>query len=160
LSAEHDVMVTKGRSGSAEIRRVSDGGLVAKIGPEHTAESAAVSADGAMVLLTVRQVGTALVEATTGRVVRALAQPVLGTCCAFSGDGTLAAIGCMDGRVRVREVASGELVVEMQGHAADVRCVVFSRDGRRVLSAANDSTLRVWEVESGEEVGRLRPHTN
>jgi WD40 repeat protein len=152
--------VTTGRSGTGEIRRVSDGGLIAPVESRQRAESAAVSPDGSLVVLTMRDTGVVLLEAASGRIVRVLEVPVLGTCCAFSDDGRFVGIGGVDGRVRVHEVSSGALVREMFGHTADVRALAFTRDGEMVISGSNDVTLRFWHLGTGIEVRKLRPHPN
>ncbi len=65
-------------------------------------------------------------------------------------DGTRLVSGDADNVVRVRDIASGEIVLEMRGHIAAIRQVRVSADGRYALSTGDDGGARWWSVETGQ----------
>jgi WD40 repeat protein len=81
------------------------------------------------------------------------------TCCAVSRDGTKFLTGWYDGKVLLREVASGKKLGEFQAHIGHVHGVSFSPDGKWFSTAGGgdykdgkeikgeDFAVRVWPVE-------------
>jgi WD40 repeat protein len=78
---------------------------------------------------------------------------------AFSPDSkTLASTGS-DGKLEIRDVASGKVVRTYGGHKRGVWEVAFSPDGRRLASVGRDGTLKLQDVPSGVELLTLTGHT-
>jgi WD40 repeat protein len=73
---------------------------------------------------------------------------------AFSPDGTQLATGCHDGRVRIIDVAKGQVVKDLAAHVApmpaSVYCVAWSPDGKQLVSGSYDKTLKLWNVADGK----------
>ena len=69
----------------------------------------------------------------------------------FSHDGRQLAAACGDGKIRVWDQKTGEVVV-LSGHAAFVYSVAFSPvDSNRLASSGNDGLVRVWDLKSRRE---------
>jgi WD40 repeat protein len=69
---------------------------------------------------------------------------------AFSRDCSLLATAGADHTILIWDVASGNELRMLRGHADSVRTVAFSPDGRLIASGGSDNTLRLWAVRSGE----------
>ena len=91
-------------------------------------------------------------EADTGRVVRELAQAKGAQMLAFSPNGERLAAGDMDASPNVWDVASGELLFELKGHADKVKAIAFSPDGDWIATGSADGSLRIWNAASGEAI--------
>jgi WD40 repeat protein/beta-lactamase regulating signal transducer with metallopeptidase domain len=79
---------------------------------------------------------------------------------AYSPDGTLLASAGDDAVIRLREVASGRLVGQLEGHKDAVSCVVFSPDGRTLATGSYDRTVKLWDVATRRQKMTLKGHTS
>lgn len=78
---------------------------------------------------------------------------------AFSPDSRYyAATGAVqaDNTVRIWDVASGKLVMEVEGN----ECAVFTPDSKQLVAAGPDKQIHVWEVPTGEELHEFGKHPN
>ena len=68
---------------------------------------------------------------------------------AYSPDGNVLAAAHGDGKVRLWEVTTGNLLASFVGHSEHwVFHVVFSPDGQHIASVARDMQLKVWPVRN------------
>ncbi len=74
---------------------------------------------------------------------------------AFSPDGTALAVGHVDARFRLWDVARGVEKMTRPERIA-VWCVAWRPDGKRVAYGANHGTAVVWDIEAGREAARHR----
>ncbi|KAG2038629.1 WD40-repeat-containing domain protein [Suillus americanus] len=70
----------------------------------------------------------------------------------LSPNGKTVASGCDDGKVRLWNVETREVVAKWTGHTDLVGALCWSADGSRVASGSWDGTARVWDVKNGETI--------
>ena len=78
---------------------------------------------------------------------------------AFSPDGRHFATGDWDGKLRVWDAESGE-VLQNISHGQYVHDVAFDGSGSRLASASSDRTIRVLDVKTGALLHTLAGHTD
>jgi DNA-binding beta-propeller fold protein YncE len=120
----------------------------------------AVSPEGEYVLTADSPLSTVrLWEVRTGHLVRSFVHSnVYGM--AFAPDGKTIATAGRDKVVRLWNIATGQEILSIVGHADAVRDVDFSPDGKTVATASADGTARLWDASTGQEVRRFVGHTS
>jgi len=99
-------------------------------------------------------------EARSGRVLRVLADAVEESALDLSRDGSKAMVGGDDGVARLWDVATGNLLIELRGHAGPILWVAFSHDGSLALTTGEDRTARIWDVQTGQQLQLFAGHQN
>jgi mono/diheme cytochrome c family protein len=77
---------------------------------------------------------------------------------AFSPDSKKIATAGADRAIRVFEVETGKLLVQIEDHADWIFGVAFSPDGKRLASASRDKTCKVFDVEKKESLVTFPGH--
>lgn len=80
----------------------------------------------------------------------------------FGQDQLLLATGLNNGRIKIWDVYTGKLLLNLVDHTEVVRDLTFAPDGSLILvSASRDKTLRVWDLkDDGNMMKVLRGHQN
>ncbi|MGH0173414.1 UNVERIFIED_CONTAM: hypothetical protein FKN15_065399, partial [Acipenser sinensis] len=78
----------------------------------------------------------------------------------FGQDQLLLATGLNNGRIKIWDVYTGKLLLNLMDHTEVVRDLTFAPDGSLILvSASRDKTLRVWDLkDDGNMIKVLRGH--
>jgi WD40 repeat protein len=127
----------------------------------HTAGVTALvpSADGSRLVSADQSGGIVVWDVTTLRPVASdSSEPVRAL--AIRPDGRTLAVGGEDGRVRLLDASSLDLLGELVGHDRRVASVAFSQDGELLASGGDDRTIRLWDVDRRAEVASLAGHTD
>lgn len=69
------------------------------------------------------------------------------TALAVSVDGSLAAVGLMDGSIRLFDVETGSEISSLEGHAGVITALEFSPDGSILASGGRDGVVILWGVK-------------
>ncbi|RPJ21855.1 MAG: hypothetical protein EHM33_25040, partial [Chloroflexi bacterium] len=78
---------------------------------------------------------------------------------AYSPDGKLLA-ACDSAQIKLYNPDTGNLVLTLDGHQADVSAVDFSADGARIASADILGSAFIWDTDSGKSLLELAGHTD
>jgi WD40 repeat protein len=101
--------------------------------------------------------GAVLVDAQSMRQLHDFPSPHLKGM-AVSSDQRLVALADYDASIRLFDLATGELRVELRGHDHGVFALAFSPDGTRLASSGHDRGIRLWDMTTFEPVARLSGH--
>lgn len=74
---------------------------------------------------------------------------------AYSADGCLFAVGCLDGSIRLWEARSREVAREPFETGCEVNSIAFSPDTRWLASGHSDGNIRLWDLCAESTVPRL-----
>ena len=78
---------------------------------------------------------------------------------AMSPDGTKMLTGSEDGKARLWDLSTGNVIRTFTGHTSWVSAVAFSSDGTQVLTGSGDATAKLWNAASGAEIRSFTGHT-
>lgn len=78
---------------------------------------------------------------------------------AFSPDGTKVFLPVYGNAAAIWDLASGDRVVEIEGHPAEINSVDFAADSATVLTGSRDATARLWSASTGELLREFAGHT-
>jgi len=83
---------------------------------------------------------------------------VMVTCMAVDSNHKRLAVGYEDGRIRVYELASRELIVVFNAHSSAVTCLRYNPDGNILASGSQDTEIVLWDVIAESGLFRLKGH--
>ena len=66
----------------------------------------------------------------------------------FNSDSTQLVTTSMDSIIRIWDVATGELLIQLAGHQDQVHDVALTIDDQTVITAGEDKTVKVWDISS------------
>jgi WD40 repeat protein len=139
LYAAHGLVAIKvyDAANGKELRRIGEPNLdIVKL---------AVSPDGRRLAVIANEVH--IWDAASGKELGRLPRPAHNwTGLAFSPDGRMLATLGDDKPVRLWEVSTGHLRLEIAGHQGDINCLAFSPDGRLLATGSRDKTVLLWDL--------------
>lgn len=68
------------------------------------------------------------------------------TIVAFSPDGTLLAVGNLQGNLELYDVSTGQMVKRIETPSSRVDSIAFSPDGKIIATAGGDTKIRLWDI--------------
>jgi len=93
-----------------------------------------------------------IVDAASGRTLRALVCASPASSLGWSPDGSLLATGCLDGRICIWNPATGAERAVLEGHTLPAISVQFNHAGNLLASSSSDDTLRLWNPDSRRQI--------
>ena len=78
---------------------------------------------------------------------------------AFDPKDRILATGGQEGNVILWDIATGDEIRVLRGHADYVTAIAFKPDGTRIATSSWDGTAKVWDSVTGQELFTLGSHT-
>jgi WD40 repeat protein len=78
----------------------------------------------------------------------------------FSPDGEKLVSGSADGKIKVWEAATGEVLQTIDAHRQAVRTIVWIPDKNAIATGSLDRTIKVWEPETARHLSTIQAHTD
>ena len=79
-------------------------------------------------------------------------------CVRFHPDNSCLATACYDGKIRLFDVRSKQLVQNYKDHTRPATCVSFHPSGNFLSSTAYDGTIKIYDLRIGETLFTLKAH--
>jgi WD40 repeat protein len=122
--------------------------------PVTTASSLAFSPDGRLIAMAAGGAGTEMLEARSGRLVKALQTADSSRSVAFSPDGDLLVVGLYNGMVAVYSTRDWKQISRpIEAHTERVTHAGFTPDGRVLATAGADGSAALWDVATQKPIG-------
>ena len=99
-------------------------------------------------------------NAKTGLANKVIAQPAWVTAISFRPDGAMLATGHDDGRVRLWDTTSTNMIREWEMEPSAISTLAFTSDGQRLAVGREDRTLVLLDCAHGVVIGKLKGHTD
>jgi WD40 repeat protein len=77
-----------------------------------------------------------------------------------TSDGKAIASGGKDGKIKLWNLATGELLTTLSGHSSAVESIAITPDGQILASGSADSTIKLWKLTTGELLDTLSAHSS
>lgn len=136
-----------GTDGNLKLWNLSNGTMLANLGPAKTVDGAAFSKDATLVAVAVAP-EVRIYSVKTGNQISTLADHAKDVySLQFSPDGTKLLSGNSEGKVIISEVLNGRTEARLNSGNMYYRAV-FSPDGKKIASADQDGKIRIWDVAS------------
>lgn len=152
FSPDERLLISSGDDGLVKIWDVATGELLQTL--DHREISymyeewawEALFLDNGERVLTGAGYGTSLWNWRTKELIWSVEEASLTQDIALSPDNRTFVVGLNDGTARLRDLETGKLLHEYEGHSLRVQNVDYSPDGRTVLTGSNDGTAIIWPV--------------
>lgn len=147
FSPDGKLFVLGARAGRVQIRRVSDGALLASFSGR--AAAITFAPDGQTFTVLPGDGSIEMRQTRDGALLKRLTGHTNGfTSVDFSPDGRMLAAGASDDRVRLWDLNTGRRVLDLQSQANQV---IFSPDGSTLAAGSLYGGVELWNLSSGEK---------
>lgn len=163
VDGEFERLVSGSDDATARLWACADGRLVAALSPFRLGvRGAALFAGGKLALIGSAdgRVGVMDLESQARIASLAVEDRSAITALAVSADGSVAVCASRDGKLRVWNLATRELVHTLAAHRERIASVAVSASGHLAVSGAEDGLVRVWNLETGVRVRDLQGHAD
>lgn len=109
------------------------------------------SADGNLILAGVSH-EILILDGKTGKCKITCAHPSPVTQVEFVPLTTTFVSSSMDGRIRIWDATTGEILREWIGHQNSIQRIAISQDGTVLVTSGEDMVVRVWRISDGKEI--------
>ncbi len=150
-------LLTADGAGTVGVWDAATGNLLFAVAHGSDTKAAAFSADGRR-FVTGGNAAVRVWDAANGTQIAEIIPADSANAVGLTRDGRRLVAGGSANSVRVWNVDTRAVLLELRGHMGFIRSAGFSPDGRQVLTSATDGTDRVWDATTGQSLLVLRDH--
>lgn len=91
-----------------------------------------------------------------GNVVKKIDLPAAVTGLALNADRSVLALATADNSASLWKLPEGQKLVDLKGHAGEIKGLAFTPDRSKVVTSSADQSLRVWNVADGKQISTIK----
>ncbi|BAY60488.1 WD-repeat protein [Calothrix brevissima NIES-22] len=148
FSPDGQTLFARNGSGNAiNLWNINNGKFLRSFDAQSLINDVAISADGKILAIGIRDKAIKLWNVSTGKLINTLTGHTGEVrAVAFSLDGKTLASGSQDGSIKLWNVSTGKLMSTFMAQKEQVWSVAFSPDGKTLASGSQDGIIKIWQV--------------
>ncbi|HBL45330.1 MAG TPA: hypothetical protein DDZ90_18275, partial [Planctomycetaceae bacterium] len=91
-----------------------------------------------------------------GNVVKKMDLPAAVTGLALNADRSVLAVATADNSASLWKLPEGTKLVDLKGHAGEIKGLAFTPDRTKVVTSSADQSLRVWNAADGKQISTMK----
>ncbi|MCA9017877.1 MAG: hypothetical protein KDA77_21310, partial [Planctomycetaceae bacterium] len=91
-----------------------------------------------------------------GNVVKKIDLPAAVTGMALNADRSVLAVATADNSASLWKLPEGNKIVDLKGHAGEIKGLAFTPDRSKVVTSSADQSLRVWNTADGKQISTMK----
>jgi len=91
-----------------------------------------------------------------GNVVKKIDLPAAVTGLALNADRSVLAVTTADNSASLWKLPAGQKLVDLKGHAGEIKGLAFTPDRTKVVTSSADQSLRVWNAADGKQISTMK----
>ncbi|QDV49253.1 c-type cytochrome domain-containing protein [Gimesia fumaroli] len=91
-----------------------------------------------------------------GNVVKKIDLPAAVTSMALNADRSVLAVATADNSASLWKLPEGKKLVDLKGHAGEIKGLSFTPDRSKVVTSSADQSLRVWNAADGKQISTMK----